>query len=160
MPFRGLSQLMFGSDCLAIVVGLCLNQATDIKLEMSGLWAGSKISVGHTVLYSNDGGDNLPFPDRRKMSKVCVEGGCVHYHLYCEAMRGEVKCTIDYNQILWDHNRRIVIRSTTWDELKADIQSIKIVLSPGIMIPLNDFSELAVSKIPPYCRPSSDPGCS
>ena len=141
-------------------MGLCLNQTSEVKLEVSGLWAGAQISVGQTVIHSFDGGDSLPFPDRRRMSKVCVEGGCVYYHRYCEEMQAELNCTITYNQVWWDHNRQIVVRSLASDVIDADLQSIGLVLSPGVMIPLDNLSNLADTQIPPHCRPASDTGCS
>ncbi len=103
--------------------------------------------------------DSLPFPDRRKMTKACVEGGCVYYHRYCEENGAELTCVISYNQGWWDRNRQIIVRSPSREMMEADLQAIRLIAGDNALLALNDLAVIAETKIPRFCRPSHDPEC-
>jgi len=159
MPFSGLPKMSISTQCLAIIAGLCVNQSAHVELDRQGLWSGADISINRSQLSVVANSDSLPFPDRRKMAKACVEGGCIYYHRHCEDKNAELICRISYNQIWWHHNRQIVVHSPSREAMEADLHSINLVIGEGAAIALNDLSTTAETELPPFCRPSTDPEC-
>lgn len=147
------------SECLAVIAGLCVNQSATADLSFSGGWAGAQISISNTKLVAVWYNDNIVFPDRRLMEKVCVKGGCLYYHKFCNEKDGRYRCTISYNEGWWDTNRRIAIESPTSEELIRVSNGLSIVLSGGQLVPITSISIASQDDRPPFCRPTDDPEC-
>lgn len=147
------------SQCLAVVASLCINQSVNADIAYEGNWAGAQISLGTSDITAVWYSDSIPFPDRSRMHKSCVEGGCVFYHKSCASSEQRFSCTISFNELWWDYNRTIIIRSPSKEELDRLEQGLKIVIGGRVLLPLGLLSEISDEAIPPYCRPSNDPEC-
>lgn len=147
------------SQCIAVVASLCINQSSSADITYEGSWSGAQITFATgdvtAVWYS----DSIPFPDRSRMNKSCIEGGCVFYHRFCETSERGVSCTISFNELWWDYNRSFIINSPTMEEMNQLESSLRLVVGGSYLLPLGMLSETSEDAIPPHCRPSDDPEC-
>ena len=148
------------NECLALVAGVCLNQNAQVQIATSSIGAGAMINIGDVTIESVVRTDAGVFPDRRRMSRYCFDGGCIYYHVYCEAEGERYACGITYNESEDQFSRRLKIVGPGRSEM-ADVWNDLRIASPSgnRLFPLAGLRERSTAPNAPWCRPREDRGC-
>jgi hypothetical protein len=145
--------------CLVVVAGICLSAPATIEIESNSVWTGGRIKIENALVVSTVRSDNLPFPDRRKMTKYCSGSQCVFYYRYCSSSGSKFICVIHYNEPFDESNRTISIIGRSRKIVDTAASRLSLVNAERMLVPLSEFTVVSSDSIPPYCRPKLDSFC-
>jgi hypothetical protein len=147
--------------CLIIAANLCISTKASIETDDTAMWAGARIQLAAVKIVSTMRTDNFPYPDRRRMNKLCSsEANCVYYHRHCSTKPDIVQCVISYNVDGDEFNKSIRISGSKECEIESALENVALLI-PSIpnLIPLSKLSAESPSETPPHCRPQKDAEC-
>jgi hypothetical protein len=146
--------------CLALVAAVCLNQDARVEIITSSIWTGARIEIGGVTITSIVRTDAGVFPDRRRMSRYCVNRRCIYYHAYCAVEGSGHLCRISYNERGDAFSRRLEILAPDSTQMATTFGQLWIAAPrTGWLFPLSDLGERNSAPYPPWCRPREGLGC-
>jgi len=148
-------------ECLALVAGVCLNQNAEARVLASTIWNGAVIRIGEVTIESvvrTDGSG--VFPDRRRMSRYCFDGGCIYYHVFCDTRDARYICRYTYNEAEDGFSRKLEIVAPDLSAMTGALRGLRIA-SPrgGRLFPLAGLADRSPNEGAPWCRPRNRRSC-
>lgn len=147
-------------ECLALVAGVCLNQSANVELNATSLWRGARIMVEGVVITSVVQSDTPVLPDRRQMSRYCMDSECINYHINCSEEYMKQVCRVWYLSPTDSFAKELEISADSVALMNAAFAMLRVaVFQSGKLVRLAELEVRSPSRYPPICRPREDPDC-
>jgi hypothetical protein len=152
----------FGVKCLMMIAGMCINSASSMQVEDSGLMGYATVRVLEADVTVWIHTDQILMPKWSKMDVACLEDACVRYSKFCEAADGAQRCEYFFAQPDAGRLARVDVRAADERKIQAAVAEVGTLASNGrglVVVPLSAFTATAKSSGVPGCRRNETAGC-
>jgi hypothetical protein len=136
--------------CLAVVASLCVADTAKADISSGPGWVGAVIAIKDVTITSTITSDAIVTPYKEDMLSLCTGEHCVFYKGYCDNNKHRTNCSLWYLPEKSSQLRRIEIIGRR-KSVFLILDRLKLVVSPGPMIPLSTFRYDAQNDSPPTC---------